>query len=487
VDYYSLLGDFTRTSKSENLIIDAIDVGTGLYLVGGDGVSTDGVLDDFVSFDEGTVNNRYGYVATEGGVLFATGKLGIGQTNGGVSTVTEFTDSGKTVVWTNGYAETGFHEFLIDLATANTSIELTNCSLGSLGKENNDADRGYTTTEDTRCTLTVTGLATGTDFTMTGCVVNNFRRVNLNDRCVIDSSTFTDCERINLVGSSTTDGATFTNCTVDNYTGNTGTGALRWNVNADPDGNCDNLTITKGSGTTHAIQFGSSTPNTITLRGWTVSGYNAADGQNDSTIYVNDTTGTYTINIIDGTGNFSARSAGATVNLVISPVTTRIEVRDENDAALAGARVAIEAGDGTGDLPYQDSVSISQLSGTATVTHTSHGLSTNERVIIRGCNEQDYNGTHTITVVNANSYTYTIDAGAPANATGSPNSTGVVVDGTTDVAGVVQGQRSFSVDQPVLGRVRLATSPPLYKAVRFTDSVDSSNGLTRRVSMQRDD
>ena len=66
------------------------------------------------------------------------------------------------------------------------------------------------------------------------------------------------------------------------------------------------------------------------------------------------------------------------------------------------------------------SISITRVGATATVTHTAHGYNDQESILISGCTQTEYNGVFTITVVDANTYTYTV-TGAPATpATGTP-------------------------------------------------------------------
>lgn len=68
-------------------------------------------------------------------------------------------------------------------------------------------------------------------------------------------------------------------------------------------------------------------------------------------------------------------------------------------------------------------VTIASSGTTATVTHNSHGLSTDDEVTIAGANESEYNGTFTITVTDANTYTYTIVDNGNTAATGTVTST----------------------------------------------------------------
>ena len=482
--YWSLLGDFSATSKAENVVIDAIDVGLGLALVGGDGASTDGVFADFVAHDEGTSANRYGYVYTEGGVLFVTGQLAIGQNSSGTSTITTFIDSGATLVWTNGLVTTGFHRLLIDLATSGTDVDLTNCSLNSLGQIDNDGDRGYTTTEDSRPIFEVTG-STGT-LDVTGTVFAHFASFILNSACTFTGCTFTDCGEIDA-GS----GAQLVNCTASGYTGAADSSQIIWDVNLDPDGDLDGMNITKGSLAHHAIEFGTNAPLTMTLTDWTTSGFHASDGNNDSTLYFADRGSdvTWTVNVVGGTGNFSFKKArsGDTVNIVISPVTTLIKVTDETAANLQNARVRLEAGNGSGDLPYLDSVTITHVTTTASVSHTAHGMDAGDKVVIRGADQAAYNGVFAISNVTTNAYDYTMGSNPGTNATGTITASGVVLEGLTNASGEISASASYTTSQAVIGTIRKATSSPYYKPFDFTDTISNTAGLTKTVQMTRDD
>jgi hypothetical protein len=189
--------------------------------------------------------------------------------------------------------------------------------------------------------------------------------------------------------------------------------ALQWLDNLDPDGELDNMTFIKGTNPTHAIEFGAASPLTMTVRGLTSTGYNASDANKDSFFWVRRTSGTVTINVIGSTGNFSYKSDGATVNVVIDPVTTLVNVKDNLNVNLSGARVLLEASDATGDFPFVENVTITRSGATATVAHTAHGMVNGDIAIIRGAAEPEYNGPHVISNVSANAYDYTV-SGTPA-------------------------------------------------------------------------
>ena len=74
----------------------------------------------------------------------------------------------------------------------------------------------------------------------------------------------------------------------------------------------------------------------------------------------------------------------------------------------------------------QDIVSVSSLtssSTTATATATAHGLETGETVTIEGADQTEYNGDYEVTVVDADTFTYTFAGSATTPATGTITST----------------------------------------------------------------
>jgi hypothetical protein len=411
---------------------------------------------------EATANsstNRWGLLQEIKGTYLFQGFLQMGT----VSTAVDWRDSDRVInILDTLKVTSAFNRF--EVVNASSNVEWTNYQIRSLGTTS-------------RGTLVVTA---GT-FTAKRCQFTGMNTFTFLSTSECSNSIFTGCNAITAPGTDMTGSFVLTPTVAADAS------ALVWNVATDPDGYLDDMTFSKGTNAHHAIEFGTSSPTSITLRGMTTSGFNASNAQNDSTFYVARTSGTVTINIVGGTGNFSYKSAGATVNIVIDPVTTLINVRDENDSDLQNARVLVEAADGTGDLPYEESVTITRSGSTATVAHTAHGLVTNDKVVVRGADQQEYNGVFQITVTGVNAYTYAV-TGTPATpATGTITSTGAVLEGLTDVNGEIQATRSFTVDQPVLGRVRKSTGSPLYKAVRFTDTVDNVNGLTKVVQMVRDD
>lgn len=330
--YWSFLADFSATSKSENVIIDAIDLGAGLCLTGGDGGDTDGVFQDYVDTDEGTGANSWGYVFTEGNAIFATGRLAIGENTSGTAVATGFTDSDAKVEWTNGYVETGFHEFKVNLGSASTIVDLTRCSFDSAGKENNDADRGYTTTEDSRAVFTVTG--TSGSLTATNCPISNFASIDLTTGVTFDSCT------IIRSGTVTVGGANISGSSILNSAVAADASAVLWNETSDPGVELDDLVISKGTNAHHAIEFGTSAPLTINLSGIDFTGFNTNDGQNDSIFYVRRNSGTVEINLSEcttDTADFSVKTDGATVNVNATVNVTLTGLQDSTEIRIMAA------------------------------------------------------------------------------------------------------------------------------------------------------
>jgi len=84
---------------------------------------------------------------------------------------------------------------------------------------------------------------------------------------------------------------------------------------------------------------------------------------------------------------------------------------------LRNRKVTFKSGANVGKMfIYDDAIAIAIASsgGVATVTHTSHGYANGKTVLIQGANETEYNGSHVISNVTANTYDYTL-VGTPAS------------------------------------------------------------------------
>ena len=170
-------------------------------------------------------------------------------------------------------------------------------------------------------------------------------------------------------------------------------------------------------------------------------------------------------------------------------VATTITVQDlSTGSVIEGASVLLWVTDNSNYF-YRSSVSITGLNTTATVTHTDHGLSTDDYVVIEGVsNEDDYNGVHQVTVTSTSEYTYSTNENIDFSpATGTITSTFAIISGTTNASGVVSDSRSLSVDQPVSGWVRKSSSSPYYQQGVISGTIDSDSGLSVIIQLARDE
>jgi hypothetical protein len=449
------------SGSAANAFLDAIhktnSSSGGLLLTG-----TSGVWDDFLAADErggGTNGGHFGIVTSRSGVIYCQGRLTLGSSSSLV-----FDDSGFALVFPNQQAcSDTFMGISISLAHASTAITWAKGSLTAPGTKKGD--------------LIVTG--TSGVFTASGMVFTGLRLITLTSACSITDSSYVGCGQITAAG------AVLTGSAVSGYEGASDSAALVWDVATDPDGYLDGSKFTKGTAATHAIEFGTTSPTTMTLRNVDFSGYNAADGNTDSAIYVARTSGTVTINIVGGTTP-SVKSAGATVNVVSGTVTATVTCKKADGTNIQNVRVLVYADTG-GPFPSGVSVTITRSGTTATVSHTGHGLATNDKVMILGADQPEYNGVFAITYIDANSYSYTV-SGTPATpATGTITATFVVLSGLTDVNGQITMSRVFPSNQDVVGRARKSTSSPLYKTSDIVGTVDSSAGWSTTVIMIPDE
>jgi hypothetical protein len=475
IDYFSVDCDFISTSKSENVAIDAIDLllsGEGLTLIGGDGASDDCTFEDFRVFEEDTSTNRHGILRSVEGIFYVIGYLNIGT-----ATETDFTDAtGGTMVFSDGRFVSETSGILIDIQNNSSVFSCTGWSFVGNGNE---------TTTDTRPSVTVSGAGTSASATFTGCAFRNFNDAIFNVDSVVSGCTFTLTKVVDAG-----DGANLSGSSILESSAAADSHGVLWDNTVDPDGFLDNMTFSKGALAHHAIRFGNTIPSEITINDCDFTGFNATEAQNDSTFYFADTTGTITLNLVGCTSDVSLsasfKTAGCAVVVVEDPVTLTVNTIDSGATAVGSARVFVKASDGTGPLPYQDVVTITAITTTATVAHTSHGLTTGQKVLIEGVvNDEDYNGIKTIIVTTASEYTYTVSTSPASPATGSPISTGVVISALSNGSGVASDTRTYGSDQPITGWSRQTS--PYYKEGAISGTISFTDGLITNAVMILDE
>jgi hypothetical protein len=450
----------TIMGASDNTFLQSISVGTGYRVTG-----TACVFSDFSTYE---ASNFYGALQTKSGVLFPLGKLRVGIASGGGAGNTDFTDSGFTVEWqgqtrpdgTTKATAAGFYGFYVDKGSGTTTVTLSNGTLAAASPETFD--------------LVLSG---GTTVTVTNLAVDRARLVTL------DTTVTWNQGQVSNSGAITAAGAIFKTVKVLTPTVAADASALVWNVATDTDGKLDSCTFSKGTNSHHAIVLGTSSPTTVTLRGMTFTGFNAANAATDSVIYVKRTTGTVTINAVGCSGTVSYKTDGATVTVVADPVTTSIHVQDVNDGStITSARVLVYCATG-GGKPGDVTVTATASTTTATITHTAHGLVTGNKVLIKGATQSAYNGVWTITNTGANTYTYTMASSPTSPATGTLKASLVVLDGAVDGSGNISDTRTWPSNQPITGRVRKGTAATFYKSAPITGTINSVSGFAATIQM----
>jgi hypothetical protein len=154
-----------------------------------------------------------------------------------------------------------------------------------------------------------------------------------------------------------------------NYTESAG---LIWNTAADPNGELDNMTFDNLTPPmTHAIEFGLTSPLTMTLTDCAFgTDYSATeDGSvGNETFHFKRTSGTVTLNLNGCTGNFGYKTDGATVNIVAS-VTAKVS------GVTRGTPVTIHAKETLGAVTDGDLLSsqFADVNGEISYSHNDQG------------------------------------------------------------------------------------------------------------------
>jgi hypothetical protein len=265
--------------------------------------------------------NRWGQFQAIPGGYQLQGKLLLGVTGGNV---VDFRDSNVSIV-TAASLKTAAPFNAIEVQNASSRVDWDSVSWTALGT----VSRG---------TFIVTD---NPDVNITGCSFTGLGTFSLGAATDVLDSIFRQCDTVTAPGSNLA-GSQFLVPRVA-----ADTSAVVWDVAVDTDSKFDGTAFSKGTNAHHAIELGTTSPTTVTLRGITFSGFNASNAQNDSVIHVKRTTGSVTINAIGCTGTVSYKTAGATVTVVVDPVTFGVTVKDlETDALIQDARVYVTAAAG---------------------------------------------------------------------------------------------------------------------------------------------
>jgi hypothetical protein len=433
-------------SKGVPLGLDCIRYGRGELRVAG----TAATFADMVATSDST-SNRWGLFQAEAGSYRWKGLMVLGY-----AASTSFTDSNVNIVIDdNAVVNADFNT--IEVRNASTVVNWTGVNITALGT----VSKGQFEMID----------AADVDFT--SCVFTDMDSFLFLSTGASVSCTWRRC------GLVTAGGATFSKCVFDKPTGTIG-------VTASSPANAALITDSTfvSDGTGHGLEITGTAAN-MTLTNCTWTGYAGSDGSTgNEAIYVNIASGSMNLTISGGTTP-SVRTAGATVTVISGAVTVTATVTD-GTSAIQNARVFLQAAAG-GPFPSDVTVTISNSGTTATVTHTAHGMATNDKVVIRGASLDANNGIFTITKINNDSYSYTMGSTPGSSPTGTIKATFVIIHDLTSAGGTVQMSRVFSSSQPFTGWARKSTSAPYFKQGAMTGTVSSTTGATPSVVLVSDD
>lgn len=330
-------------SKGNPMAVDALRWGRTITVLNGETANYATFAGIAAAND--AVSARWGQFQSIPGGYQLQGRLLLGTTGG---TAVDFRDSNRSIVTAiSRKVAPSFNA--IEVQHASSRVDWDSISWTALGT----VSRG---------TFTVTDNA---DVNITGCSFTGLSTFTLLSATDILDSIFRQCDTI-TAGGANLSGSSFLVPRVA-----TDAGAVIWNSTADTDGKLDNTTFSKGANAHHAITLGTGSilPNSgvVTLRGVTVTGFNASDGQNDSVVLLADTGSDvdWTINAVDCNGTISVKKtrAGDTFTVVSDPRTLTIEVRDEAGALITDAtEITLVRTSDTTELYHAESVTTGSTS-----------------------------------------------------------------------------------------------------------------------------
>ena len=466
---------FVSANGRISLFVDVMRRGNNGLTIKGGSLALPGTSNDIADEDE-IVSNAYGLLVRVGGTFLAQGLFKFGDV---LLNDSFFVDSNKVWVFSGQPVSATFHR----VECVGNALSVNTFELGAKVGVGITADGvgGYIFLAEGDAPLRFIAVDANAQVNLYGCSFLNSLSVGgfiQLEQANVESVSclFASCDSVTVRNGAVLRKATITDSTSTSTSAALDFGAV--NPNATPDSVRD---VTVISGVNGVLLSGTGDTsydfNNIVFSGQTGKKVRVAFGAAD----------TVTINILNnGSGilqsDLDIVTAGTTV-IISNPVTTLINVKDNNKANLVSARVFLEASDATGSLPYQVAVTLTRVATTATVAHTAHGLGNGDLVAIRGAVQQEYNGAKTISNVSTNAYDFTVSGSPTTPATGSINSTGVILSGLTDASGNISASRTFGVNTPVHGRVRKSSASPRFKTSPLNDTVNSTSGLTVNVQM----
>lgn len=194
-----------------------------------------------------------------------------------------------------------------------------------------------------------------------------------------------------------------------------------------------------------------------------------------------------------GTSN-PTTSEGSAVTYIGASVTVKATATTTAGVGIENALVLVKAVSMSpeGPFPVSESVTIARTGSPvdlAVVSHTAHGMQANDKVVIEGATQAEYNGVKTISYIDANSYSFVCSSSPlPVTpATGTITATFAALYGLTDANGEVSTSRVYNSPQDVSGWSRKMSGTPYYKEGVLTGTVSTTTGFDRSAVMALDE
>lgn len=327
VDYYGLQGSWIAgTAKAENLAMDSIDVGTGLYITLGTGADPLASFVGYVDEDQGVTTQRWGCCSGAGANVAAWCVLRAGGT-------VEFFDDTSIVAFKDGYHGAGLTGVLHELDTAAATFDV-GCTVIGEGKLYNSG------AIDTRPDWIVTGTTMTLPYNLSANI-RNFRNITFTSKVAMDGADI-ECQLLTQADADMENSIIRTNALTNVATLQDPAFAVSSDLN-----NCEFIQ----TGVGHAIEI--DTAGTYDFQDLTFTGYGGSTGSNptpssgaaDAAVF-NSSGGLVTINV-NGDGNQpSVRNNAVSTTVVQQSVTVQITCVDVAGDPIENARVLVETDPG---------------------------------------------------------------------------------------------------------------------------------------------
>ena len=227
-------------TKGAPFAIGAIRYGREFQVINGDGTGY-GTFDGAAVYNDASTR-RYGQFAESKGTYSLQGLFVMGT-----ATAVDFRDTNRVIFIADTRKVTStFNGF--EVRNASSRVDWTNIAMQALGT----VSRGYFEMVD------------NADVNIVNCTFDDMSTFTFLSNGSATGCTWRGCDQIDAGG------ANLTNGTVSGYGDGAGgasdSSALIWNVATDPDGLLDGMEFTQGATATHAIEFGLTSPTTMTFR-----------------------------------------------------------------------------------------------------------------------------------------------------------------------------------------------------------------------------